>query len=88
MFTLEDETEVDALTPTAPERIWLQIDAGDSDRSEPYPADHDGVSWCWESIGGAEVDYVRTDLVRAAMPANWRDDADWVRLAPLLGIDT
>ena len=82
----DDDDESDALTPSAPERIWLQIDAGDSDRSQPYPADHDGISWCWESVGGAEVEYVRSDLVLAVMPVNWRDDEDWVRLAPLLGI--
>ena len=52
---------VDRLTRTAPERIWLQIDTGDSDRSQPFPDDRDGISWCWESIGGAEVEYIRSD---------------------------
>ena len=47
---------VDRLTPSAPPRVWLQ------------------------------VEYVRSDLVRAVMPENWRDDPDWVRLAPLLGV--
>lgn len=83
--TEDDDIEIDRLTPSAPERIWLQIDAGDSDRSGPYPADHDGISWCWESVGGAEVDYLRSDLVRAVLPQNWQDDPGWARLAPLLG---
>lgn len=86
MNDLEDEPEVDALTPSAPERVWLQIDACDSDRSQPYPANDDGISWCRESIGGAEVDYIRSDLVRAALPDNWDEDPDWVRLATLLGL--
>lgn len=76
----------DRLTPSSPERIWLQINAEDFDRSQPYPDDHDGITWCWASIGGAEVDYIRSDLVRAAMPKNWGEDEDWARLAPLLGI--
>lgn len=82
----DDDMDLDRLTESAPERIWLQIDAGNSDRSWPYPADHDGISWCWESIGGAEVDYIRSDLVVAVMPENWREDAGWLRLAPMLGI--
>ena len=80
--------EPDLLTGTAPDRIWLQVDATDDDRSMPYPTDHDGVTWCWESIGGAEIGYIRSDLVLAVLPENWRDDADWLRLAPLLGIAT
>lgn len=83
----EDEfDEFDALTPSAPERIWLQINPEDDDRRWPYPADHDSVSWCWESIGGAEVEYVRSDLVRAVLPQNWQEDPGWLRLAPLIGI--
>lgn len=80
----DDDQEEDRLTPTAPRRIWLQIDSGDSDRSQPYPDDYDGISWCWESIGGAEVDYVRADLVWAVVPENWQDDPDWVRLVRAL----
>lgn len=59
-----DEPEEDRLTPTSPERIWLQIDAGDPDRSQPFPDDHDGITWCAEPVGGAEVEYERADLVR------------------------
>ncbi|MEY2160453.1 MULTISPECIES: hypothetical protein [unclassified Rhodanobacter] len=54
----------DELDRTAPPRIWLQIDTdGDNDeRSEQWPGD-DGVSWCSESIGGLELQYIRADLM-------------------------
>lgn len=29
---------------------------------------NDGVSWCSESVGGAEVEYIRGDLVRSLVP--------------------
>ena len=47
-------------TATAPERIWLQVSEDEYDG--PFPADHD-ATWCAESIGGTEVQYVRADLV-------------------------
>lgn len=57
------------LIESAPERIWLQVDAGaivideeDEDLSDPFPSDHDGISWCHESVGGIEVEYTKTDL--------------------------
>lgn len=53
----------DLLTITAPERIWLQVDTEDDDRSQAFPSDHDGVTWCQDSICGAEVEYVRADLI-------------------------
>ena len=53
------------LDNTSPEIIWLQIDtsASNKDRDELWPGD-DGVSWCSESIGGLEVQYVRADIYR------------------------
>ncbi len=53
------------LDRTAPPRIWLQIDtsADNSERDDKWP-DPDGVSWCWESIGGLEIQYVRADLAQ------------------------
>lgn len=46
----------------APERIWLQIDPmGDTD-DKSYPPDHGDVTWCWHSIGGSEIEYVRSDI--------------------------
>lgn len=57
------------LTATAPQRVWLQINPdGVGNGVYPYPADHDGVTWCWHSIGGDEVEYVRADL--AAQPVS------------------
>lgn len=66
----------DTLTATAPEHIWLQIDTyGDpNNRSTPFPQDGD-VTWCRDSVGGVEVEYVRADLASAAQPAvppGWR----------------
>ena len=58
-------TGVDVLTESAPERIWLQVDAdGDAeDRSEPIMRESWGdMTWCAEEIGGQEVAYVRADL--------------------------
>ena len=61
-------------TETAPKRIWLQVNPeamvdeetgsveGDD---EPFPGEE--VTWCWHSIGGLEVEYVRADLVQDAM---------------------
>lgn len=54
------------LDQTCPPKIWLQIDTmGDNDdRSEAVPEIAWGdLSWCYESIGGQEVVYVRADLV-------------------------
>ena len=69
MKMLEDLEEVvpGELDKTAPEIIWLQIDtlASNDDRDELWPGD-DGVSWCSESIGGLEVQYVRADIYREA----------------------
>lgn len=48
----------------APERIWLQINADGSPEDTGYPSDHEGVTWCWHSIGGQEVEYVRADLAK------------------------
>lgn len=80
----------DKLTETAPERVWLQVDIGASNdyRGEPFPADIDGVTWHNEELGGLEVEYVRADLVRAAMPVNATDEGDpeLQRLAELLGM--
>ena len=80
----------DKLTETAPERVWLQVDIGaiKDYRDEPFPDDIDGVTWHNEELGGLEVEYVRADLVRAAMPVNATDEGDpeLQRLAELLGM--
>jgi len=69
------EVLVDNVTPNAPQRIWLQVDTnGDAeDRSEPLSAEHwDQLTWCAESIGGVEVEYVRVDLHAALVAENER----------------
>ena len=81
-----------ALDASMPPMIWLQIDTegdNEADRDEPMPEDAlDNVTWCRDSIGGVEVEYVRADLVRAAMPINVTDDGDpeLQRLAEVLGM--
>jgi hypothetical protein len=70
--------------------IWLQVDcnADADDRGERFPDPPEGVSWNPESVQGLEVEYVRADLVRAAMPVNATDDGDpeLKRLAEVLGM--
>lgn len=60
----------DVLTEFAPERIWLQVDTdGDeNDRREPIKRENWGdLTWCYDSIGGQEVVYVRADLADAQL---------------------
>jgi hypothetical protein len=57
----------------APERIYLQINTDGDPSDTGYPADHEDVTWCWRSIGGQEVQYVRADL--ATPPAQQADKA-------------
>lgn len=57
------------LDASAPPWIWLQVDtsAGSDDRDEAFPSDHEGVTWCEDSVGGLEVPYVRADLAHGDM---------------------
>ena len=82
-------------TETAPKRVWLQVNpeamldeetGGFDGDDKPFPQEE--VTWCWHSLGGLEVEYVRADLVRAAMPinANDPDDPELCALAELLGM--
>jgi hypothetical protein len=66
------------LDKTAPDRIWLQIDTGGDrdDREESWIAGmDDGVSWCADSIGGLEIQYVRADLASPQHASVVIDDA-------------
>ena len=85
----------DKTTETAPQRIWLQVDIDalrsyDTDEvygsDEEFPGEVEGVTWCSEAIGGLEVEYVRADLVRAAMPMNWRDEPETLALGNALNM--
>jgi len=64
----------DTLTKTAPERIWLQIDPDTplSDSSDPFPEDLDGITWCADSVGGLEVEYVRADHAEHRLDMVWQ----------------
>jgi hypothetical protein len=60
----EGAVGVPVVVATAPERIWLQV-AGSDDgygAGEMFPSDHDGITWCQDSIGGVQVEYVRADI--------------------------
>ncbi len=74
------------VTRTAPVRIWLQVsdDPRDCRKSFP-PASDPNITWCHESVLTCEVEYVRADLVRAAMPINWREDKATCKLGIALG---
>lgn len=65
------------LDASMPERIWLQIDTeGDpNDRAEPFRGHISDLTWCAESIGGLEVEYVRKDLLDAAVAKAKNDPA-------------
>ncbi len=69
--------------PDAPQRIWLQRDDDDS----RHPCESEGVTWCEDKINEGDTGYVRIDLVRAAMPDNWRDDPATLALGLALGMD-
>jgi len=70
--------KVDVLTESLPTHVWIQVDVdGDADdRSEAVNRqDWMELSWHYESIGGQEVEYVRTDLVAGLIEAASRLDA-------------
>jgi hypothetical protein len=59
---------------TAPREIWLQV-SDEDDHAEPFPADHEGITWCQDSVLSCEVKYVRADLAQPAaqpvQPQGW-----------------
>lgn len=59
----------DVTTKTAPERIWLQVDAGAlyDNRGDPFPEYHAGITWCDMSVGGVAVEYVRADIAQESL---------------------
>ena len=56
------------VTKTAPTRIWLQVSDDARDARKPFPEPHSDLTWCRDSVLACEVEYVRADLVRAAVP--------------------
>ena len=53
---------------TAPREIWLQISDEANDIGEPFPDDHEGITWCQDSVLSCEVKYVRADLAAKDAP--------------------
>jgi hypothetical protein len=65
-------SRVDVLSQSAPPMVWLQVDtSGNNDkRDEPIQRENWGdLTWCYESIGGQEVRYVREDMVAELIAA-------------------
>ena len=62
-----EAVQVPQAVRTAPERIWLQADINELRADDPF--ENDGVTWCAESVGGTEVEYVRADLAATHPPA-------------------
>lgn len=58
-----EAVQVPLCARTAPERIWLQTDINEMRADDPF--ENDGVTWCAESVGGTEVEYIRADLAAA-----------------------
>lgn len=63
LSSLPDCTEV---TRTAPDRIWLHVSDDHGDHNEPFPTRAElgfsEVTWCADSQGGTQVEYLRADL--------------------------
>ena len=53
------------LTETAPPRIWLQVSDGAFNSESEFPTDHEGITWCQDSVLESEVAYVRADIASA-----------------------
>lgn len=90
-FCSEDDAPLGPPEVTnAPHAIWLNVGEIDDDCTfGDLCSDHgeDGVTWCGEPKFPADIRYVRADLVEAVLPANWREDPDWLPLAKAAGIE-
>lgn len=72
---------------TAPKRIWLQC-GDDPEASRCNFSELAEVTWSADEATHVCIEYVRADLVRAALPTNADDpdDLELFRLAKLLGM--
>lgn len=53
------------LCPTAPDRIWLQVDPEPEEEGVPmYPGDE--ATWCADKINDTDTLYIRADLARSS----------------------
>jgi len=50
------------LVRTAPDAIYLQVSDEAWHSEKEFPRDHDGISWCEDSVLACEVKYIRADL--------------------------
>jgi hypothetical protein len=61
---MTDTLDMELVTTTAPETIWLQVSDDELDCAEPFPSDDpEGVTWCATSVLSCEVKYVRADTL-------------------------
>lgn len=49
-------------TSSAPDRIWLNHGAEDPAEMKPEEWKSGEVTWCWHSVHGNDVEYIRADL--------------------------
>lgn len=66
-----DGQNIGLICPTAPERIWLQVDPEPEDEGSPqYPqnAGIDDVTWCADQINASDTLYIRADLALPPPP--------------------
>ena len=70
----------------SPDTIYLVYGDLEEDTTHAEEQRHGEVHWCGDKQFTSDVQYVRADLVRAAMPANWADDPDTAALAQVLGL--
>lgn len=72
-------------TRTAPKRIWLQL-GDDPEASRCNFSELAEVTWSAGQETHECIEYVRADLVRAAMPVNWRDEPETRALGKALNM--
>jgi hypothetical protein len=74
-----------AVTASAPKHIWLH--SAHPEAPTENNVYHFDLEWLeFPESETRDVEYVRADLVRAALPVNFTEDRAWRRLAKVLGI--
>ena len=54
---------------SAPERIWLNVFTDEPESDLTFPDDHEGITWCTDVVGDADIAYIRADLATAPAPS-------------------
>jgi hypothetical protein len=66
--------------PTAPERIWLQVDPEPEEDGQPewpsHPYVRDDVTWCADKINNTDTLYIRADKVVELLRARGKSGPD------------